>query len=222
MEKPMDVRPMDGSRIALFDDHAAMRDALAALLRREAGIEVVALGQSGAEAVACAEAQLPDVIVLDINMPGDGIKTASRIFWSCPAVKIVMLTSFDDAHLVDTALAAGARAFIVKGTTAAEIARTLQDVKQGRSYISPSLATKLLEDRGVATPWGAASGNGAIELLEREEQVLRRLAQGLSYSEIGNSIGLSSNSAGAFATNILIKLHARTAVPGAAPAVNFP
>lgn len=204
-------RNFEGIRIALVDDHARVRDALEALLKREADFSIVGTGASSDEAVALAEDLLPDVLLLDINMPGDGISAARRIFRSCPAVKIVMLTSADDAYLVDAALSAGARGYIVKGEPASVITQAIRDAVDERSFIAPSLAAKLLTSPGFGAPWDTGAGS-PIELVEREEQVLRRLAQGLTYIEIAESTGLSEAGVAAFVTNILMKLHAQTAV----------
>ena len=207
-------REKQGIRIALIDDHARVRDALAALLAREDDFAIVATGASSDEAVKIAEDYLPDVLLLDINMPGDGIAAARRIFRSCPVVKIVMLTSADDAYLVDAALTAGALSYIIKGVPASVIAAAIRDVKCGRSYIAPSLAGRLLASTGYGAPWDTVS-DSPIEIVEREEQVLRRLAQGLTYTEIAESTGLSEPAVAAFVTNILMKLHAQTVVEAA-------
>jgi two-component system, NarL family, nitrate/nitrite response regulator NarL len=199
----------DDIRIALVDDHARVRDALAAVLKREEDFSIVGTGASGDEAVSLAEDLLPDVLLLDINMPGDGIAAARRVFRSCPAVKIVMLTSADDSYLVDAALSAGARGYIVKGEPASVIAGTIRETVGERSYIAPSLAGRLLASLGFGAPWDAGPGS-PIELVEREEQVLRRLAQGLTSIEIAESTGLSEGAVAGFMTNILMKLHAQT------------
>ncbi len=202
-------RENEGIRIALVDDHTRVRDALAAVLKHEEDFSIVGTGASGDEALTLAEDHMPDVLLLDINMPGDGIAAARRIFRSCPAVKIVMLTSADDAYLVDAALSAGARGYIVKGEPAPVIAAAIRDAVSGRSYIAPSLAARLLASPGYGAPWNA-DADCPIELVEREEQVLRRLAQGLTYTEIAESTGLTEAAVAAFATNILMKLHAQT------------
>ncbi len=204
-------RDNDEIRIALVDDHARVRDALAGVLKREVGFSIVGTGASSDEAVTLAKDVLPDVLLLDINMPGDGIAAARRIFHSCPAVRIVMLTSADDAYLVDAALSAGARGYVVKGEPASVIAGAIRDAVSGRSYIAPSLAARLLTSPGFGAPWDTGAGS-PIELVEREEQILRRLAQGLTYIEIAESTGLSEAAVAAFVTNILMKLHAQTAV----------
>ena len=199
----------EGIRIALVDDHTRVRDALAAVLGREEDFSVVGTGASADEAVRLAEDLLPDVLLLDINMPGDGIAAARRIFRSCPAVRIVMLTSADDAYLVDAALSAGARGYLIKGEPAFVIAKSIRDAVGERSFIAPSLAARLLSSPGYGSPWDAGS-DSPIELVEREEQILRRLSQGLTYTEIAEGTGLSEAAVAAFVTNILMKLHAQT------------
>ena len=112
--------------------------------------------------------------------------------------------------LYSAALAAGARGYIVKGEPASVIAGAIRETVGGRSYIAPSLAGRLLASPGFGAPWDAGPGS-PIELVEREEQVLRRLAQGLTYIEIAESTGLSEGAVAGFVTNILMKLHAQTA-----------
>ena len=125
-----------------------------------------------------------------------------------------MLTSADDTYLIDAALTAGARGYIIKGEPASVIAGAVREALRGRSYIAPSLAAKLLTSPGFGAPWNTGA-ESPIELVEREEQVLRRLAQGLTYIEIAESTGLSEAAVAAFVTNILMKLHAQAAVEAA-------
>lgn len=202
---------IDRIAVALIDDHVAMRDALALALLRDPAMEVVATGGSADEALGAAEAAAPDVILLDLNMPGSGLTAAERLARAAPASKIIMLTSADEAHLVDAALAAGASAFITKGTPVAAIRQTIRHVLAGKSFITPSLAANLLRRRPLAAPWGGEPDDQPFELLEREEQILLRLAQGLSNEEIGAGIGLEPASVEAFITNVLMKLHTVTA-----------
>lgn len=185
-----------------------MRNALALAIGREPEFNVVAAGGSADDAVAAADATSPDVIILDLNMPGGGLTAAARLARLAPACKIIMLTSDDEAHQIDAALAAGASAFITKGTPAAGIRQTIRRVLAGKSTLSPSLANRLLSSRPLATPWSDEPHDLPFDLLEREEQVLRRLSQGLTSEEIGDSIGLSAATVDAFVTNILMKLHA--------------
>jgi two-component system, NarL family, nitrate/nitrite response regulator NarL len=196
-------------RIALFDDHPPVRDLLAVMLGRQSGIQVIATGQSADEAIVCAGSLMPDVILLDISMAGDGIAAAQKIFLSCPAVRTIMLTSFDDAHLISAALCAGARAFLVKGKPVSEIAEAIRAVHAGVCYLPPSLAARLLDGRPPGMPWRAVIDDGGLDLLEREDQILRSISQGLSNDETASSIGLTEAAVAAFIENIFLKLHAQ-------------
>jgi two-component system nitrate/nitrite response regulator NarL len=202
-------------RIAIFDDHALVRDALANALSAQPDFEVVATGSSAAEAVATAENHLPHLAILDVSMPGDGLQAALGIVRSVPFVKCVMLSSQDDEHVVSAALAAGAYAFLAKGISVQRLAGELRQVHRGQSYISAALAARLLPG-GFGSPWiGDDGGEALIEITEREEQILRRLAQGFTVDEIGASIGLSPETVSRFLTNVLIKLHERSLIDDA-------
>lgn len=191
-----------------------MRNALAQALGRDPEMAVVAEGGSADDAVTAAEATCPDVILLDFNMPGGGgLSAAERLARMSPASKVIILTSMDEAHNIDAVLAAGASAYIQKGTPVAEIRQTIRRVLAGKSDLSPSLASRLLSSRPLAAPWSEEAQDLPFDLLEREEQILRRLSQGLTSEEIGESIGLSPATVEAFMTNVMIKLHA--AGPGA-------
>ena len=194
-------------RIAIFDDHTLIREMIAKSLNTTPGFEVVATGQSAADAIAAAEAHLPDVIIMDINMPGDGIKGAREIKSRFPVVKIIMLTSDDSEHLVSSALRAGAVGYVVKGSPVRQISRAVSDAAKGYSYVSSSLASKLLAPRAFGTPWFDDSATPALEITDTEAQILSRLAQGLTNEEIGAGTGLDGDTVGKFLSNILTKLH---------------
>lgn len=199
---------IDKITLALFDDHRAMRDTLSRTLGRDPAFDVVASGASAADAIAAGTELALDIVLLDLNMPGSGIEAAARLARDAPATKIVMLTSEDDAHAVDAALAAGASAYVVKGTPLAELRRTVREVLAGKSTISPSLAARLIRSGRLAAPWTEDAAILPFELAEREEQILRRLAQGLTAGEIGTAIGLTPQTVDAFISNIMMKVHA--------------
>ena len=197
----------DNIRVALFDDHVLVRERLAAVLGNGYGLDVVATGGTVDEAVACAQSDLPDVLVLDVNMPGDGIEGARKIYQVCPFVKIVMLSTQDDAHVVSAALMGGAHAFVAKGLPTRDLAAVIQRIHGGQSDMPPELAQRLLAQRGFAAPWHDGKGSDDIDLTEREEQVLRRIAQGLTPDETGAGIGLTGAVVALILTNVLMKLH---------------
>ena len=195
-------------RIAIFDDHALIREMIAKSLSTMPEFEVVATGQSANEAITAAETLLPDAIIMDVNMPGDGINGARDIKTRFPVIKIIMLTSDDSEHLVNLALRSGAVGYVIKGSPVREIASTIESAMAGYSYISPGLASKLLAPHAFGTPWFDDSEAVTFEITDTEAQILSRLAQGLTNEEIGAGVGLDSSTVAKFLTNILMKLHA--------------
>ena len=204
----------DVIRVALVDDHPIMRAGLVYTFEREPGFEVVGEGASGAEAIKIAETLLPDIIFLDINMPGDGVHAAKAISRTCPAVRIIMLTAHDGEQYVVDALRGGASGYVIKGVSSEELIKTAQSVHEGEAYVSPGLAAKLLGRRASAVPLAGFSEK-FVDLTPREEQILRLVCEGQSNKEIGENVGLTEKTVKHYMTNILQKLHARNRVEAA-------
>jgi two-component system nitrate/nitrite response regulator NarL len=201
-------------RVALVDDHPIMRAGLVHTFEREPGFEVVGEGANGAEAIHIAETLLPDIIFLDINMPGDGVHAARAISRTCPAVRIIMLTAHDGEQHVVNALRSGASGYVIKGVSSEELIKTAQSVHEGEAYVSPGLAAKLLGGRTRDNfPTGLAPK--FVDLTPREEQILKFVCEGLSNKEIGENVGLTEKTVKHYMTNILQKLHARNRVEAA-------
>lgn len=202
-------------RVAVADDHPIMRDGLVHVFEREEGFEVVGEGASAQEAIQIAETLLPDVIFLDISMPGNGVEAARTISRTCPAVRIVMLTAHDgEQHVID-ALRSGASGYVLKGVSSEELLSTARAVHRGESYVSPGLAAKLLGTRHQQ-PLPASPGlRKTVNLTTREEQILRYVSLGMSNKEVGRNIGLTEKTVKHYMTNILQKLHARNRVEAA-------
>ncbi len=201
-------------RVAVVDDHPIMRDGLVHVFEREDGFEVVAEGASAAEAIQIAESVLPDLIFLDINMPGDGIEAARAISRICPAVRIVMLTAHDgEQHVID-ALRSGASGYLLKGVSSEELLSTARAVHRGESYVSPGLAAKLLGTRHKQV-LPVKLDRKFVNLTVREEEILRYVSQGMSNKEVGRNVGLTEKTVKHYMTNILQKLHARNRVEAA-------
>jgi two-component system nitrate/nitrite response regulator NarL len=201
-------------RLAIVDDHPIMRAGLVYTFEREEGFQVVGQGGSAAEAVEIAEQLLPDVILLDINMPGDGIQAARTISRSCPAVRIIMLTAHDSEHHVVEALRGGASGYVVKGVSSDDLVKTARSVHDGEAHVSPGLAAKLLGMRGTEMQ-PERRPQRFVDLTDREEVILRYVSQGHSNKEIGERIGLTEKTVKHYMTNILQKLHARNRVEAA-------
>lgn len=200
----------------IVDDHALFRESLATLLRAEPDIDVVGLGGTADEAVRLARDLLPDIILLDLDMPGDGLSAAKTIAEELPVTRIVVLTaSEEDDHLI-AALKTGARAYILKGVAARELLRILRSVAAGESYVPPALAASLLLEMHEAGRQSAKQPENPLnDLTERERQILEGMASGLSNKEIGQKLFLSEKTVKHYITNILQKLQVRNRVEAA-------
>lgn len=205
-------------RIAIVDDHVLFREGLVNIIKGEADIDVVGLGGSAEDAIVLARDLLPDIILLDLDMPGGGLEAAKTIATECPATRIVILTaSEEDEHLI-SALRTGARAYILKGVAVRELLRILRSVVDGQSYVPPALAaTLLLEMHGAGAAHQARTqpGSPLDELTARERQILEGMSSGLSNKEIGQSLFLSEKTVKHYITNILQKLQVRNRVEAA-------
>jgi DNA-binding NarL/FixJ family response regulator len=177
----------------------------------DSGFRVVGETSSGEEALALALSLMPDVVLLDVNMPGwGGIVTAEKIAMACPATVIVMLTGSDDKDKLLAALKAGARAYVLKGVSAKELAHVVRSSVAGEVYVSPSIAAEML----VSLTHGKAP-DPLQELTDREREILALIGTGLTNREIGVKIFLSEKTIKHYVTNILQKLQVRSRVEAA-------
>lgn len=200
-------------RVAVVDDHPMLREGVVRTLLDQGDIEVVAEGASADQAVEIAQQLLPDIILLDMNMPGSGLAAIAQIAEVCPAVKVITLTVREDHDAVAAALKLGARGYVLKGVSGSQLVAIVRTVQDGGSYVSPGLAAKLLSDFGASkTPSGE---NILGTLTAREEQILRLLGQGLSNKEIGTELSLKEKTVKHYVTNILQKLQLRNRVEAA-------
>ncbi len=213
--KQRGLKMTDKIRIALVDDHPLFRDGVASTLRRDGGFEVVGQGSNADEAVQIAHDLLPDIMLVDISMPGGGIEAVRAIASACPVVKLVMLTVSENEDDVINALQAGAAGYILKGVSGPELLRIARSVVDGETYLMPGLAVKLLTDLRKDTAEPAEHGNPLTLLTAREEQILELVAQAMSNKEIGLQLGLTERTVKHYMTNILQKLHAKNRVEAA-------
>ena len=197
-------------RIAVADDHPLFREGVVATLSANPDMTVVGQAENAEEAVRLVREELPDLVLLDITMPGGGIEAARRIASSSPATRIVMLTVSEDEDDLLAAMKAGASAYVLKGVSARELASVLRSVSAGEVYVAPSLAFGLL--REMSTP---PADDPLAELSSRERQVLELVANGLSNQEIGLKLGLAEKTIKHYMTNILTKLQVRSRVEAA-------
>lgn len=204
--------------ILVVDDHPLFRQGVVHSLQMDPAFRVVGETASGEEALAMAQALLPEVVLLDISMPGwNGIVTAEKIAMACPATAIVMLTGSDDKDKLLSALKAGARGYVLKGVSAKELAHVVRAAVAGEVYVSPSIAAEML----VSLTQGKAP-DPLQELTEREREILALIGQGLTNREIGERIFLSEKTIKHYVTNILQKLQVRSRVEAALLANRHP
>ncbi len=206
-------------RIAVIDDHPMLREGVIHTLKGQADFDVVAEGQCAADALRIAQNELPDIMLLDVSMPGGGIEAARAITDGCPAVRVAMLTVAEDEETVSTALGAGARGYILKGVSGPDLVKTVRNIHAGEDYVTPGLAAKLLAEMGSKAPSLGAGVGPSAEILAslnpREEGILVLVADGLSNREVGEKLDLSEKTIKHYMTNILQKLHVRNRVEAA-------
>lgn len=201
----------DPVSVLVVDDHPLFRQGVVHSLGSLPTITVCGEASSGEEAVRTARELMPDVVLLDISMPGwDGLVTATRLSSACPASAIVMLTVSEDKDKLLAAFKAGARAYVLKGVSAQELADVIHAAARGEAYVSPSLAAEML-----VTLTSTRSADPLQELTDRERDILRLIGAGLTNREIGKELCLSEKTIKHYVTNILQKLQVRSRVEAA-------
>lgn len=202
-------------QVAVIDDHPLMRAGIVQALSREADIEIVAEGQTADDAVSIALKHMPDVMLVDINMPGGGLDALRRIAASCPAVACIVITVREDEETVGHALRIGARGYVLKGVSGWDLAQTIRAISQGEVYITPSLAARLLIAQSGTTAIATDQKTRVDDLTEREIQILRLIAKGMINKQIGVELELSEKTVKHYVTNVLQKLQVRNRVEAA-------
>lgn len=202
-------------RVAVVDDHPLFREGVVAILMADPDMEVVGQGASAQEAWKLAHDLLPDILLLDIDMPGGGLQALQSVASAFPVIKIVMLTvSADEDHVI-TAFKSGANAYVLKGIAGRELLGILRAVMAGEGYVTPSLAANVLSEMATMTSDGQLRGAPVEELTARERQILELISIGASNREIGQHLYLTEKTVKHYVTNILQKLHVRNRVQAA-------
>jgi DNA-binding NarL/FixJ family response regulator len=202
-------------RIVIVDDHPLFREGVALTLATDPSIEIIAEGQNSEDATRLAEEHLPDVMLLDISMPGGGIKAAEAISLSCPVVKIGMLTVSEREDDVMKSLNAGASGYILKGVGGKELIDIVKRLSLGESYITPQLAARMLTEIKPKQTAESKSQDVFSGLTAREEQILESISRGLSNKEIGGELNITEKTVKHYVTNVLQKLQVRNRVEAA-------
>ncbi len=192
-------------KVVSCDDQAIVRDGLELLLKLEKDIEVVGLAQDGAEAVDLVEAKYPDLVLMDLMMPGmNGVEATRRIHAQFPDTRVLVLTTYDDDAWVFDAIRAGAAGYLLKDTPREKVIEALRGTIAGKAVIDPAVAGKLLDQaayREVQSPTQLTE-----KLTEREVDVLRLIAYGLNNAEIAARLHLSEGTVRNHISTIFSKL----------------
>ena len=206
-------------RIVLADDHHLFRDGLARILNGYPDIDVVAAVNSGEAAVTAVAQHQPDVILLDVNMPGiGGVGATQQLRQANPDVRILMLTVSEQESDLFAAIRSGARGYLLKDATSEQLHDAVRRVHAGEAIIAPAMAAKLF-DKFAELPEAPQRSPKLEELTQRERQILHYLTQGLSDKEIGRELSLSPHTVKVHLHRILEKLDLRSRVEAAAWAV---
>ncbi|WP_241796223.1 response regulator transcription factor [Microbacterium sp. C5A9] len=198
-------------RVVIVDDDPLVRSALSHFVSRDPEITVVAEAESGLEGIDTVERERPDVVMMDVQMPEmNGIEATAVISERWPDVKILAVTTLDGSDTVLPMLSAGASGYMLKDSSAASIVAAVREVYSGASSLSPRIASLLIKHVRDTEPIG---GDGTLEeLTDREEEVLQRLAQGMSNAEIARALIVSEGTVKAHLGRIMSKWHVRDRV----------
>ena len=191
-----------GTRCLVVDDHTVLRDGLGILFGDADDLDLVGTVQSGEEAIDAANDLKPEVVLMDVRLPGiDGVSAVKRIHQAAPSMQFVMFTAYGDKRLLSDAIAAGARGYVMKGSPPADLLRAIRTVADGKAFVDPSLSPALLMTE--ASP-------AEQPLSEREREILQLLAEGFHTEEVARRIGLSVETVKSDTKRVIGKLQADT------------
>jgi two-component system, NarL family, nitrate/nitrite response regulator NarL len=203
-------------RVLVADDHPLFRKGVASLLSEEPGFEVIGEASNGQEAIEKARDLMPDVILMDVSMPGvNGLEATQRIKQEIPYVRIVILTVSDEDQNLFEAIKHGAQGYLLKKIDPQTLFRTLRGAMAGEAPLSRSMATKLLAEFGRQSRRASQPPTPTGTLTEREKEVLGLLAAGKTNKEIAGALAIAENTVKNHLKNILEKLHLENRVQAA-------
>lgn len=194
-------------RVLLADDHAVVRKGLHYVLERDPSIDVAGEASDGREAVRLAEELSPDVIVMDVAMPGlNGIEATAQILKKNPAVRVIMLSMYSDESYLVRALSTGAKGYLLKDSAETDLLAAVQTVARGKPFFSPAIAETLLED--YVRKLRDENLQDSYDLLtDREKEILQLIAEGKSNKEVAAVLNLSPYTVETHRTHIMQKLN---------------
>jgi two-component system, NarL family, nitrate/nitrite response regulator NarL len=197
-------------RIAVIDDHPMFREGTVGMLTAVDGIEVVGDGATANDALKIARECIPDVMLLDLCLPGGGIEAAASITRTCPKVRTIMLTASEDERDITLALQAGARGYILKGSCGHEVVEIVRAIIRGDSYVAPHLAARLLVNRGRQIK--AVVNENPDDFTFRETEIFQLVSRGMSNKEVARGLKCTERTVKHHMTNIMQKLNVRNRV----------
>ncbi len=202
------MQPMQPIRLLLVDDQRLMRDGLRVILELEPDLKVVGEAGDGETALQLFDKLHPDVVLMDIRMPGmDGVEATRRMMTRWPEARVIILTTFDDDEFVFEGLRAGALGYLLKDVSGGELAEAIRKVAAGGALIEPSVARKVIAEFARLEPPTRPVNQGLPEpLSEREVEVLQLLAQGMTNKEIASRLFLAEGTVKNYVSRILDKL----------------
>ena len=197
-------------RVLLVDDQRLMRDGLRILLELESDLEIVGEAEHGEAAIEGYRLHSPDVVLMDIRMPGiNGVEATRRIKCTWPEARILILTTFDDDEYVFEGLRAGALGYLLKDVSGSDLANAIRTVAAGGALIEPSVARKVVAEFARLTPTSSTVKKLADPLSAREIEILKVLARGFTNKEIAAHLHLAEGTVKNYVTSILSKIGAR-------------
>jgi DNA-binding NarL/FixJ family response regulator len=196
---------MDKLRVLIADDHPLFRKGLRALLETLPDVECVGEATTGEEAIAFSASLLPDLIIMDIQMPGrNGIESTRQIVQTSPHIRVLIVTLFEDNESVFAAMRAGARGYILKDTDESEMVQAIRAAGAGQAIFSPVIATRLADF--FASPHSFLPRSAFPSLTDREREILALISQGKTNAMIARALELTPKTVSNYVSNILTKL----------------
>lgn len=202
---PQEASPEGNTRVLVVDDHAVFRYGMRAMLANARGFEVIGEAATGEEAVEKAAEARPDIVLMDVQMPGmNGIEATRRILQSNSGASVVVVTMFGDDDSVFSAMRAGARGYVLKGADAEEVMKVLRAVAAGEAHFGPEIARRLMGFFSAPRP--APPSEEFPELTAREVEILDLIARGMNNREIASRLYLSPKTVRNHVSNVFLKL----------------